>query len=61
MALYIPHSIFHLARLLCVRAETFGPYYVTGYGTVHTMSNSEYLLSNLKGWNNKIGETKKLI
>ena len=28
MALYIPHSIFHLARLLYVRQETFGPYYV---------------------------------
>ena len=28
MALYIPHSIFHLARLLCVRPETFGSYYV---------------------------------
>ena len=28
MALYIPHSIFHLARLLYVRPETFGPYYV---------------------------------
>ena len=28
MALYIPHSIFHLARLLCVSSETFGPYYV---------------------------------
>ena len=28
MALYIPHSIFHLARLLCVRPETFGPCYV---------------------------------
>ena len=27
MALYIPHSIFHLARLLYVRPETFGPYY----------------------------------
>ena len=25
---YIPHSIFHLARLLYVRPETFGPYYV---------------------------------
>jgi hypothetical protein len=25
MALYIPHSIFHLARLLYVRPETFGP------------------------------------
>ena len=28
MTLYIPHSIFHLARLLYVRPETFGPYYV---------------------------------
>jgi hypothetical protein len=28
MPLYIPHSIFHLARLLYVRSETFGPYYV---------------------------------
>ena len=28
MALYIPHSIFHLARRLYVRPETFGPYYV---------------------------------
>ena len=28
MTLYIPHSIFHLARLLYVRPETFGLYYV---------------------------------
>ena len=28
MALYIPHSIFRLARLLYVRSEIFGPYYV---------------------------------
>jgi hypothetical protein len=28
MALYIPHSIFHLERLSCTRPETFGPYYV---------------------------------
>ena len=28
MVLYILHSIFHLARLLYVRPETFGPYYV---------------------------------
>ena len=28
MALYIPHSIFHLARLFYVRPETFVPYYV---------------------------------
>jgi hypothetical protein len=32
MALYIPHSIFHLARLLYVKPETFGPYYVQGTG-----------------------------
>ena len=29
MALYIPHSIFHFARLLYVRPETFRPYYVS--------------------------------
>jgi hypothetical protein len=28
MALYIPHNIFHLARFLYVRPETFGSYYV---------------------------------
>ena len=28
MALYIPHSIFHLAGPLYVNPETFGPYYV---------------------------------
>ena len=31
MALYIPHSIFHLARLLYVRPVTFGPYHVYIY------------------------------
>ena len=31
MALYIPHSIFHLARLSYARPETFGPYYVYYY------------------------------
>ena len=31
MALYIPHSIFYLVRLLYVRPETFGPYYVVMY------------------------------
>ena len=29
MAIYIPHNIFHLARLLYVRPEAFGPYYVS--------------------------------
>ena len=31
IALYIPHGIFHLARLLYVRPKTFGPYYVYTY------------------------------
>ena len=31
MALYIRHSIFHLARLLYVRPENFGPYYVFNF------------------------------
>ena len=35
MALYIPHSIFHLAQLLYVRQETFGPYYVCVYVYVY--------------------------
>ena len=34
MALYIPHIIFHLARLLYVRPETFGPYYVSLCSTI---------------------------
>ena len=38
MALYIPHSIFHLARLLYVRPETFGPYYVLKTKVTHDMS-----------------------
>ena len=28
MALYIPQSIFHLARVLYARPENVGPYYV---------------------------------
>ena len=37
MALYIPYSIFHLARLLYVRPETFGPYYVCQAGNFWTL------------------------
>ena len=39
MALYIPHIIFHLARLLYVRPETFGPYYVDNviHMTLHSL------------------------
>ena len=47
MALYIPHSIFHLARLLYIRPETFGPYYV--HVRLHNVSEvyriSEILIS----------------
>ena len=38
MALYIAYSIFHLARLLYVRPETFGPYYVE-----HLMENKSLI------------------
>ena len=33
MALYIPHSILHLARLLYVRPGTFEPYYGVRFPT----------------------------
>ena len=39
MALYIAHSIFHLARLLYVRPETFGPYCVLTQLTTCTLSS----------------------
>ena len=39
MALYIPHSIFHLARLLCVRPETFGPCYVRHANIFHYLGD----------------------
>ena len=45
MALYIPHSNFHLARLLYVRPENFGPYYVcASLGTpIAVVRNLNYL------------------
>ena len=45
MALYIPHSIFHLARLLYVGPETFGPYYVPQHnhnGTRYIVKEQNY-------------------
>ena len=37
MALYIPHSIFHLARVLFVRSETFGTWsYLTVWNADHS-------------------------
>ena len=44
MALYIRHSIFHMARLLYARPETFGPYYVmyaTCFGMYSGMSTQK--------------------
>ena len=46
MALYIPHNIFHLARLLYVRPETFGPYYVTHLKKHFAVLSNCFLLSN---------------
>ena len=46
MALYIPHSIFHLARLLYVRPETFGPDYV--YGTMSAKKNAYKILIEIR-------------
>ena len=45
MALYIPHSILHLARLLYVRPETFGPCYVLSANQPETAltQNNRYL------------------
>ena len=42
MALYNPHSIFHLAQLLYVRPETFGPYYAPCVDGTYS-----FLVSNL--------------
>ena len=44
MALYIPQSIFHLARLLYVRPETFGPHYVC----ISRLPNSCYMPNPFK-------------
>ena len=40
MTLYIRHSIFHLARLLYVRPETFGPYYVLLFHSSNGYTNA---------------------
>ena len=53
MALYIPHSILHLARLLYVGPETFGPYYVrwcTKPGGTHRLS-LQYLEKKKQNFN----------
>jgi hypothetical protein len=59
MALYIPHSIFHLARLLYVRPENFGPYYVVQivyvtpiYRTIFICSRNSLLFSKVRHHHN---------
>ena len=47
MALYIPHSVFHLARLLYVRPENFRPYYLQSRQT--DLINS-VLRNSLETW-----------
>ena len=47
MALCVPHSIFHLARLLYVRPETSGPYYVFAVKESRMFLN---LLTNVRLW-----------
>jgi hypothetical protein len=50
MALYIPHSIFHLAWLLYVRPETFEPYYVyisSNYGNISKKFNTWFHFSHI--------------
>ena len=50
MALYIPHNILHLARLLYVRPEAFEPYYVYVYIYVvrHQRVNTTLITSNIE-------------
>ena len=47
MALYIPHSIFHLAGLLYVGPETFGPYYVCVCVYTHARTRTPARARNL--------------
>ena len=48
MALYIPHSIFHLARLLYVRLETFGPYYIDTQHSSRVENNCYFFSESTK-------------
>ena len=63
MALYIPHSIFHLARLSYVRPETFGPHYVilknkTSRADI-CVSHSSIMICSLSCLHNKNTRTVK--
>ena len=53
MALYIPHSIFHLARLLYVRPETFGPYHVVYDVLVNLSLTKPWQLLEYENLNNE--------
>ena len=48
MTLYIPHSIFHLARLLYFRPENFGPYYVSPCGIMSQMKQKSKQISLIR-------------
>ena len=48
MALYIPHSIFHLARLLYVRQQTFGPSYYIGGPSSNATKNSWFSWKSMR-------------
>ena len=50
MALYIPHNFFHLALLLYVRPETFGPYYVAlkTQMVIRTFTNTFTITQNVE-------------
>ena len=55
MALYNPHSIFQLARLLYVRPETFGPYYVRAFNNIQVNNHRlTFASSGFEGRNFKI-------
>ena len=61
MALYIPHSIFHLARLLYVKPETFGPYYVfSSYASVpYTYPSSYSYIKSKPSVQNQLSQGRK--
>ena len=53
MELYIPHSIFHLARVLYVTPETFVPYYVCVLYLSQKKSDLCHLQHKLIGFYNR--------
>ena len=58
MALYIPHTILHSARLLYVRPGNFGPYYVGDVTFLHLHQQHTLLPLYKKFKRSKTGVTK---